>query len=197
MARSKGGGRGGGHRALHFMTSNDGKHREVKAALEPLGMTVHRTDIEYPEVQADTLEEVAFFAMDHLKEEMEGDFLIEDSGLFIEPLGGFPGVYSAYVLRTIGNRGILRLLEGRGEGDRGATFRSCFGIFTTSGGAKVVSGECKGTISIEVRGKGGFGYDPIFVPEGDERTFAEMAVEEKNAVSHRGRALKALLRLLE
>jgi XTP/dITP diphosphohydrolase len=124
-----------------------------------------------------------------------GDFIVEDSGIFIEPLDGFPGVYSAYVLRTVGNPGILRLLGDRK--DRGAVFRSCFGHFDHSRGPMVVTGECRGTISFEERGSGGFGYDPIFIPEGDERTFAEMQIEDKNLVSHRGKALKALLAVLK
>jgi XTP/dITP diphosphohydrolase len=180
---------------LHFITSNEGKFKEVAEKAAPYGYQLVKAKVDYPEVQADTLDEVALFGMDFLKDIVPGDFLLEDSGLFIEPLGGFPGVYSAYVYKTIGNKGILRLLGNRP--DRKAMFRSCFGYYTNFRGPLVVSAECKGTISLEERGSRGFGYDPIFIPDGDERTFAEMSLEEKNAMSHRAKALTALLKVMK
>lgn len=177
--------------SIHFITSNKGKFKEVEAALSALGHDIYQMKGDYPEIQADTLEEVIFFGIDFLKEEVQGSFLIEDSGLFIGPLGGFPGVYSAYVQETIGNPGVLRLMGDRK--DRDAMFKSCFGLFDPRRKPKVVSGECKGSISCQMIGEGGFGYDPIFIPEGHERSFAQMSVEEKNSMSHRGRALKALI----
>jgi len=182
-------------KALDFITSNKGKLKEAQAALGPLGYDVRQKDIGYPEVQADTLEEVARFGMEQVKARVEGAFILEDSGIFIEPLGGFPGVYSAYVMKTVGNPGILKLLGDRK--DRGAAFMSCFGYFDPKKGPMVAKGECKGTISMSIRGKQGFGYDPIFIPEGDDRTFGQMTLEEKNRVSHRGRSLKALVELLK
>jgi XTP/dITP diphosphohydrolase len=181
--------------SIHFITSNKGKFKEVESVLSPLGHDIYQMKIEYPEVQADTLEEVIFFGLDYLQEEVQGSFLIEDSGLFIEPLGGFPGVYSAYIQRTIGNPGILKLMGDLK--DRDAVFKSCFGLYSSHGKPKVVTGECKGTISYEMKGESGFGYDPIFIPEGHERTFAQMSVDEKNSLSHRGRALKALIQALK
>ena len=182
-------------KALYFVTSNKGKMKEAQAALGPLGYDVKQKDIGYPEVQADTLDEVALFGMEQAKARIEGAFILEDSGLFIGPLGGFPGVYSAYVQRTVGNPGILMLLGDRK--DRGAVFRSCFGFYDPEQGPLLAKGECKGAISTEMRGSHGFGYDPIFIPEGDKRTFGEMSLEEKNRVSHRGRALKGLVELLK
>jgi XTP/dITP diphosphohydrolase len=181
-------------KALDFITSNKGKLKEAQAALGPLGFDVRQNDIGYPELQADSLDQVALFGMEQVKARVEGAFMLEDSGLFIEPLGGFPGVYSAYVMKTVGNPGVLRLLGDRK--DRGAVFRSCFGYYEPKKGPLLAKGECKGTVSTMIRGTHGFGYDPIFVPEGDDRTFGEMTLEEKNTVSHRGRALKALVELL-
>jgi len=181
-------------KALDFITSNKGKLKEAQAALGPLGFDVRQNDIGYPELQADSLDQVALFGMEQVKARVEGAFMLEDSGLFIEPLGGFPGVYSAYVMKTVGNPGVLRLLGDRK--DRGSVFRSCFGYYDPDRGPLLAKGECKGTISTMIRGTHGFGYDPIFVPEGDDRTFGEMTLEEKNTVSHRGRALKALVELL-
>ena len=180
---------------IHFVTSNNGKFKEVEAKLAPLGFEVVQERHDYPEVQADNLDDVAMFGMEYLKEVGMAEFIIEDSGLFIEPLGGFPGIYSSYILKTLCNPGILRLLGDRK--DRGAIFRSCFGHFSTAHGPALIKGECKGSISFEQRGKGGFGFDPIFIPDGEERTFAEMSVEEKNSMSHRGRALEALFKHLQ
>lgn len=182
-------------KALDFITSNMGKLKEAQAALGPLGFDVRQKDIGYPEVQADTLDEVALFGIEQVKLRIKGAFLLEDSGLFIKPLGGFPGVYSAYVLKTVGNAGVLRLLGDRK--DREAVFMSCFGFYDPEKGARLAKGECRGTISMEIRGKQGFGYDPIFIPEGDKRTFGEMTLEEKNRVSHRGRSLKSLVKMLK
>ncbi|TDA32431.1 MAG: non-canonical purine NTP pyrophosphatase, partial [Hadesarchaea archaeon] len=94
---------------------------------------------------------------------------------------------------TIGNRGVLKLLEG--VGDRRAVFRSAVGYCGRDGRPLVFEGRVEGRISLEERGTGGFGFDPIFIPdEGDGRTFAEMSVEEKNALSHRGRAIEGFFR---
>ncbi|ABK78258.1 xanthosine triphosphate pyrophosphatase [Cenarchaeum symbiosum A] len=109
--------------------------------------------------------------------------LAEDDGLYIDCLGGFPGPYSAYVQGTIGNEGILRLVGS----ERGAAFRSAVAYRDDTGGA-VFAGEVRGEIAGDQRGKG-WGYDPVFVPEGGATTFAEM--DGKDAVSHRYRALSS------
>ncbi len=141
------------------------------------------------EIQADTLEEVVKHCLAELRAKRTDDVIIDDSGLFIDALGGFPGVYSSYVYRTLGCRGILRLLSG--SEDRKASFVCIVGCI--AGGADiVVSGMVEGSIGFEERGDRGFGFDPIFIPKGYERTFAEMTVEEKNPISHRGRAIRAL-----
>lgn len=182
-------------KVLKFVTSNKGKLEEARAALGPLGYDVEQCNVGYPEPQADTLDEVALFGMTHVKSKIKGAFILEDSGLFIEPLGGFPGVYSAYVLKTLGNPGILELLGKRK--DRAAAFRSCFGYYDPKKGPLLAKGECKGAISFEMHGTGGFGFDPIFVPEGDDRTYAQIPLDEKNKISHRGRSMKVLVELLK
>ncbi len=139
----------------------------------------------YREVQASSLEEVVREAL----EEIPGDnFFIEDAGLFVDALSGFPGVYSAYVFKTLGNAGILKLL--RGEENRRARFRSVVGL-KLGGEVKLFTGEVLGSIAEEARGEAGFGYDPIFIPEGSTKTFAEDP-ELKQRVSHRRRALEKL-----
>jgi len=102
-------------------------------------------------------------------------------------LGGFPGTYSAYVFGTLGCEGILRLIEG--QEDRSARFISSIAYVEPDSEVRVFTGIVSGSISHEMRGSGGFGYDPIFVPDGHDRTFAELG-DEKNQLSHRYLALR-------
>lgn len=162
---------------------------EFRSALAEAGIGAEHLRADYDEVQTDRLEDVVRKGLDELRAKGLKDFVIDDSGMFVDALNGFPGVYSAYVQRTIGNRGILGLMEGRE--DRGAEFRCCIGC-DMDGETVIVSGICRGRILTEERGSGGFGYDPVFSPDG-RRSFAEMPLEEKNSVSHRGRAIKALV----
>lgn len=174
---------------LTFATGNPGKLREARAKLAPLGHEVDGWDQGYPELQADTLQEVAAFGLEQLEERIEPPFLLEDAGLFVDALAGFPGVYSAYTFKTLGWQGLLRLLEE--AGDRSARFRAIVG-FHDGQEHRFFEGVVEGTIAKEGRGEHGFGFDPIFVPEDHERTFAEMTTEEKGRLSHRSRALDRL-----
>ncbi|MBN1538508.1 MAG: XTP/dITP diphosphatase [Candidatus Thermoplasmatota archaeon] len=178
---------------IYLLTGNTGKLKEIGRWLQPLGVEVRLMERTFLEAQADSLEEVILTGMEVMEKEgdIEGPFIKDDSGLFIDALGGFPGVYSAYVQRTIGNKGILDLMGDRN--DRGATFRTVIGLYQPGEGITLLRGECPGAISFEERGKQGFGYDPIFIPRGEERTFAEMSVDEKNSLSHRIRAIKGLI----
>ena len=119
--------------------------------------------------------------------------MIDDSGLLVDALGGFPGVYSSYVYKRLGCAGILKLLEG--AANRAATFETVF-LHRTGGMHEVFHGTCRGAIADREKGPGGFGFDPIFIPEGASQTFAEMSLTEKNAYSHRGRAVDELVRYL-
>jgi XTP/dITP diphosphohydrolase len=176
---------------LYFITSNKGKLREATEKLRPLGYSVIQKDLGYPEIQADLLEEVARQGIDHVKARFPYAFMLEDAGLFIDSLQGFPGVYSKYVFFTIGLPGILKLLQGLEN--RNAVFRSVYAYSEPGKKPVIVTGECKGIISNEQQGKQGFGYDPIFIPNGAKKTFGEMTIEEKNLFSHRGKALEKLI----
>jgi len=176
---------------IYFFTSNHGKFAEVKRLLS--GFQVTRGTIEYPELQADTQEAVVNFALSWLKKEVDGPFIIEDSGLYVDAVGGFPGVYSAYVFRTVGNPGILKLLQG--AANREASFKSVVGLYDDR--PHVFEGVCRGRIAPAERGTHGFGYDPIFSPQGNDTTFGEMLTEEKNTYSHRGKAVAQLLTYLD
>jgi len=180
---------------IAFVSTNRGKFREVTARLAPSGIRLRRVNAPYPEIQADRLEDVVSYASHIVATRIRGEFLIDDSGLFIDALNGFPGVYSSYVYRTVGCDGVLRLM--RRGGPRTARFESVVLLGRRGRASKLFRGACTGTIAPSVRGSGGFGFDPIFVPRSRARTFAEMSLAEKNAVSHRARAVDALATYLQ
>jgi XTP/dITP diphosphohydrolase len=173
---------------IYLVTSNQGKLREFRSALAPLGYEVEHSTEECDEIQADTLREVVLFCLEQLKDKGLGDFVIDDSGLFVHGLKGFPGVYSSYALRTIGLDGVLRLLDG--VADRSAHFECCIGA-SIGGEHLTVTGRCDGSINFRPSGTDGFGFDPLFVPSGYSQTFAEISIGEKNRISHRGKAVQA------
>ena len=180
-------------KTLYFITGNKGKVLEAKTKFSDLDIKIIQKDIGYPEIQVDTLQEVARFGVDYLQKKVKYHFIIEDAGLFIDALDGFPGVYSAYVFCRIGCDGILKLLETVEHGKRKATFRSVYAYSEPGKKPLLFLGECKGTISKRVIGGHGFGYDPIFIPEDHAKTFAQMGTEEKNEFSHRGKSLEKLI----
>lgn len=175
---------------LTFVTGNKGKVHEATEALRPLGIEVVPRDARPVEIQADTLEEISRAKCEVLVGKVDPPFIVDDGGLFVDALHGFPGVFSAYALKTIGVPGILKLMDG--VEDRRARFRA---VVTYHDGRETRSfaGQCDGRLIAEARTSGhGFGFDPIFVPDGQTRTFAELPADYKNRFSHRGRALAAL-----
>ena len=180
-------------KTIYFITGNNGKLEEAKKKFSTVDINVVQKDLGYPEIQAETLEDVAKFGVEHIQKRFENPFILEDAGLFIDALDGFPGVYSSYVFYTVGLKGILKLLDGIDEAKRVAQFRSVFAYGEPDQKPKLFIGECKGNISFEAKGAHGFGYDPIFIPEGEMRTFAQMETEEKNNFSHRGKSLDKLI----
>jgi len=179
---------------LALITSNQGKLREFKSELSRLNIEVTGADEICEEIQADTIEEVVRYCLKDLRERRISHVIIDDSGLFIDSLNGFPGVYSSYVFKTLGCKGILKLMEGTKH--RNARFSCCIGCILGNGEEIVVTESVNGRIGIEEKGSRGFGFDPIFVPEGNQRTFAEMSIEEKNPISHRGKAMRAFAEVL-
>ncbi len=178
---------------LRFITGNENKVKEARNSLKSLGFEVVQDNLSPPEIQANTLEEVARYSAEWVAERSPSPFFLEDAGFFVDSLKGFPGVYSAYVFDTIGYRGILKLMEG--EKRRRAIFAAVI-AYHNGRGIRLFRGEVVGTVSLMPRGSNGFGYDPIFVPEDSDRTFAEMSTEEKNGISHRGRAIEKLVDFL-
>jgi len=151
-------------------------------------------DAEKLEVQSDSLEEIARTSALDAVRRLRVAIVVEDAGLFVDALHGFPGPYSSYALRTIALRGILRLMEG--VRNRRAVFKSVVAYADPTGNVRTFPGTVAGMISDEPRGTHGFGFDPIFIPDGRRRTFAEMTIDEKNEISHRAEAFKALARWL-
>lgn len=177
---------------ISFITSNKHKYQEASSILK--SHKILHKDLGYPEIQSDNLEEVAKFGMNHIKNnyQLEEPFFLEDAGLFIEDLNGFPGVYSSYVFSTLGNEGILKLLENGGEE---AYFKSVTAFYDEK--IHIFTGKVRGSINEEQVGKRGFGFDPIFVPHSRELTFGLMDPREKNKLSHRTKSLEKLKKFLE
>jgi XTP/dITP diphosphohydrolase len=174
---------------IYFVTSNKGKFVEARAIMRDL----EQKDLGYTEIQADTLEEVAAYGIREVMEKQQSPVMIEDAGLFIAGLRGFPGVYSAYVQKTIGNDGILKLMEGMSS--RQAFFMSVVCYAEPGMDPRIFLGEVHGQIGLQPQGSKGFGYDPIFYVDG--KSLAEMEIEEKNMISHRAASLRALKAWLE
>ena len=180
---------------IYFATGNQQKVREVKAILEGTGIVVEPFFTERVEIQADNLQDIAKFSLEMIKGKIPGPCFVEDAGLFINTLKGFPGPYSSYVFKTLGNQGILDLLKGKG--DRQARFQSAIAFKQPDQDIKVISGETAGKIAADIRGAG-WGFDPIFIPHDNQsKTYGEMSPEEKNEVSHRRKALEKFRQFLQ
>jgi XTP/dITP diphosphohydrolase len=172
---------------LDFFTSNRGKVAEARLFLGPLGYDVIWRRANLLESQSSTLEEIVKVKL------ASAPFdsylaMVEDSGFFVHSLHGFPGVYSSYVFKTIGCEGILRLLDNL---PRDAHFEAVIGI-RVGRDVRLFKGMVKGKVSARRKGREGFGFDPIFVPEGFRLTMAEFPLSEKVRISHRSRALASL-----
>ena len=178
-----------------FITSNKGKFQEAVKKFENIDVEIIQKDLGYTEIQTDKLEDVALYGIKQLEDKVDNAFFLEDSGLFIENLNGFPGVYSSYVFHTIGCIGILDIIKE--NKNRNATFKSVIAYKQTNHKLIIFIGECKGTLSMKQQGNNGFGYDPIFIPNGEKRTFAEMETFEKNQYSHRGKSLDQLVTFIK
>jgi XTP/dITP diphosphohydrolase len=176
-------------RSVLFATSNHGKLEEARAILAPYGISVEQYDGKGIEIQADTTKEVAAYASKGAANTAGRAVLVEDAGLFVESLEGFPGPYSAYAFKTIGVAGIIALLRLSRRG-RAAKFVSSLAYCHPLGEPTLFEASVQGTIATKPRGTKGFGFDPIFIPDGGDRTFGELTVEEKSSVSHRAGSMK-------
>ena len=188
------------HPILYFVTGNIHKFNEVSKLFQQHSVNFHLKHCEMNaiEIQADTNKEVVIGKLNAVKNKIDGSFFVEDAGFYVdEPLNGFPGVYSSYVFKTIGNQGILKLIDDF-KNSR-AHFSAIFALyFKPHDKIYIFEGKVYGTVSKDIRGDKGFGFDPIFIPhDKPDKTFAELTMEEKNRLSHRAKALTKLIEFLE
>ena len=167
--------------SIFFATSNRNKFQEASKVLSDAGIPVEHFPFQHREIRSDSLEEIAHEAAEEAYRRCQKPVFVEDSGLFIETLNGFPGTYSAWALKKIGTGGILKLMEG--VKDRTAYFEACI-AYHDGNEIRSFMGRCEGSIALAQRGRQGFGYDPIFMPKDVELTFAE-SIDLKNKLSHR------------
>ena len=172
-------------RSVTFASSNDSKSREVEEILAQYGIPVRISKLQLTEIQSDSLEEIAKEKSRNAYSIVLSPVIVEDDGLFVDALGGFPGPYSSFVFKTIGNQGILRLLAG--IENRSAHFHAVIAHFDGDE-ISLYSGQVLGEISDEIS-SGGWGYDPIFKPSGCDLTFGQLK-EDKSKYSHRRKALE-------
>ena len=187
-------------------SSNAHKIKEIQAIMDKFGIKViSRDEAGVPEFEitedGETFEENSYKKAYEIMKATGKTTIADDSGLMVDYLGGAPGVYSA---RFAGeehndaknNEKLLRLLKNVTGDDRKAKFVSVITLVYPDGKTLVARGECQGRIIGAPTGENGFGYDPLFVPDGCNKTFAQLTEEEKNAISHRARALEKLEGLL-
>ena len=187
---------------LVFATNNRHKLEEVRAILGNKIEVLSLNDIDchddIPET-SDTLEGNALIKARYIHEKFGVDCFADDTGLEVEALNGEPGVYSARYAGEDCNpeANMYKLLQNlTGENNRNAQFRTVIALII-NGEEKLFNGIVKGTISREKMGNAGFGYDPIFIPEGFSESFAQMTSEMKNSISHRYRATEELSNYLK
>ena len=191
---------------LVFASNNAHKLDEVRrimpSNIEVLSLSdigfeaeIEETGTTLEENSAIKAEAVYQWILDHGHCSLDGVFA-DDTGLEIDALGGKPGVYTA---RWAGEPAANRkkaLSELQGKTDRGAQFRTVITLIKVNGERLAVSGIVRGRLAEEEYGNGGFGYDPVFIPEGYDKTFGELPAEIKNSISHRARALQALVKVI-
>lgn len=170
---------------IYFVSSNKNKFREVKRILDRYNIDIEFKESSLIEIQGE-IEEIAKHKIKDAYEIIKDEVIIEDDALFIDELNGFPGVYSSYVYKTIGNDGILKLMKD--VKNRGARFVSV--IAYSNGYTKLFKGIVEGLIAENRQGIS-WGYDPIFIPKGYTTTYAMI---EKDKISHRSMALKEFVR---
>ncbi|MHA1707534.1 MAG: RdgB/HAM1 family non-canonical purine NTP pyrophosphatase [Candidatus Heimdallarchaeaceae archaeon] len=178
---------------IYFLTHNKSKFEEARDVAIEYGITLEWKNQEYEEIQASSLKEIALKSCVRLlesdRELKKAKFFVEDAGLFIHSLNGFPGPYSSYVFNTIGNKGIIDLMKTKT--DKTAYFESVIAYYDGRT-IKTFEGKTEGEIILQKKGDKGFGFDPIFQPKGKKTTFAEMSLKSKNLYSHRQKSLREM-----
>ncbi|MEM0057206.1 MAG: RdgB/HAM1 family non-canonical purine NTP pyrophosphatase [Candidatus Geothermarchaeota archaeon] len=175
---------------IGFVTENMNKFLEAKHIMQTYSIDLRWIPVSVKEVQSDSLEEIILHKVIMLVDVVDCPFIVEDTGLFIDALNGFPGPYASYVYNKLGLEYILKLLSD--VHNRSATFVSVGALVLNRRIVKLFKSTLRGQISKEKMGQYGFGYDPIFIPEGTYKTLAQMSLEEKNKTSHRGKLFRKI-----
>ncbi len=171
--------------SLYFITGNKGKLAEVQSVLKD----IEALDIDLPEIQSLDAHEIIKAKLLEAQKHQTGEFIVEDNSLYLEGIKGLPGPLIKWFLKTVGNEGLYKMAEAFGNFN--AEAKVVIGYSDPAGEISFYEGSTKGTI-VASRGGQGFGWDPIFQPEGYDKTFAEMGVEEKNKFSMRRIAVEKL-----
>lgn len=176
---------------LVLVTQNQHKLKELTPLFKRYNIEFETTSLEKHEIRSEDVEEIARVAARVAFDTLQQPVVVDDTGFFVDELKGFPGSYAAIVLRTIGYEGILQLLGDKEE--RSSAFKTAVGFCD---GESLVSfvGIMSGAVAYEPAGTGGFGYDPIFVPDGFSKTYAQLTLEEKISISHRTKAFEEFLK---
>ena len=169
---------------LFFVSSNNHKFTEAQRILSNLGLEISLFKTTLEEIQSNSLSEIAKRKALDAYSKVQKPVIIEDDGLFIDSLDGFPGPYSSYVYDTIGNKGIMSLLEKIEL--RTAKFVAII-AYCNGDDVQLFESSIPGKISLSIE-EGGWGYDPIFIPDGESKTYAN--VSDKDKFSHRSASLK-------
>jgi XTP/dITP diphosphohydrolase len=170
---------------IRFASNNENKFNEIRALLIQYDIRLNQCKLDLPEIQSDLLEEIASKKAESAFDVIRENLIVEDTGLFIDALNSFPGPYSSYVFRTIGNSGIINLLSKKSN--RRATFKSVV-AFSNGKLVRIFVGQVRGNISNRM-GKKGWGYDPIFIPINQHDTYGEIGAR-KIEISHRTIAMR-------
>jgi XTP/dITP diphosphohydrolase len=185
--------------ALLVATRNEHKLRELRELLPGVELDPLPPEIELPPEEWESFAENALGKARAAHVATGRPAIADDSGIEAHGLDGRPGIRSARYAGedATDEENLAKLLEEVGrQDDRGVAYVSLIALVDEGGNESIFEGRCEGTLAVEPRGTGGFGYDPAFVPDdtgpGDQRTMAELSLEEKNAISHRGRAVRAL-----
>lgn len=194
------------HRKLVLSTNNIHKVEEIKDILKDLPIEVlSKKDLGLEELDVvedgTTLEENSIKKAKALSNKTDYMVMADDSGLFVEALNGVPGVYSSRYAGEEGNdlknnKKLIKELENIPLENRNGSFKTVIALVTEEKQVLTVRGECKGHIISSPRGENGFGYDPLFIPEGYNETFGELGEEVKNKISHRAKALEKIRKTL-
>ncbi len=174
---------------LYFITGNKNKFEEVKAIISD----IEQLDVDLPEIQELDPKEVIRAKLLEALQHHAGEFIVEDTSVAIKALNGFPGPLIKWFLKAMGNQGLANLLKKLG--DNAVEVKTIVGYAKSHEEIYFFEGALSGTI-VEPRGESSFGWDPVFIPDGHDKTFAEMGKDEKNKVSYRRMAVEKLKEFL-